>query len=233
MKIYYCNVKPLLEKKLFWQGMKYVDNERRIKIEQLKHPLDKARSLGCSLLYRYLWIHDVAVGRIKEQCTGLLYEAISIRALIEIETEINIPKISIGKNGKPDVHNRYNVHISFSHSGDMAAVSYQTGEFPIGMDIQIMSSRKVIDYVAKFIMSGVEFEYYDSEKCNDKCSFFYEVLCCKEAYTKMTGEGILTDFGTLSITAIRQKYQLFTLVIEQDGRKYMLAVCCGVSLHLK
>lgn len=225
MKIYYCNVKPLLDKELFWEGMKYVDEDRRVKIDQLKHPLDKARSLGCFLLYRYLWNHDIDTGKAKEQDGKLLCESLEIRKVIMDTKEKAVPGINIDKNGKPDVDNIYNVHISFSHSGNMAAVAYQTGELPVGMDIQIMSSRKVKDHVAEYIMSGKEFDYYNSDYCNDQCSFFYKVLCCKEAYTKMTGEGINAYFGKLDFRKIKKKYQLYTSFIMQDGKKYMLAAC--------
>lgn len=226
MKTYYCNVRPLLDGKLFWQVMEYVDDDRRIKIERLKHPLDKARSLGCFLLYRYLWIQDIKTGKVTEQNGEPLCESLTLPGIIMRDNrEKAVPHMNIGKNGKPDLANRYKVHISFSHSGDMAAVAYHVGEGPVGVDIQVMSIRKVKDHVAEFMMSGREFEYYNSDQCSDKCNFFYEVFCCKEAYTKMTGEGISADFRMLSVAELRQKYQLYNSAIEQDGKKYMLAVC--------
>lgn len=237
MKTYYCNVEALLDEKLFRQGMRYADRDRRIKIEQLKHPLDKARSLGCFLLYRYLWIHDIATGKGTDHNETALYEELTIcegimndneeavRRELMIGNEDNIPHINIGKNGKPDIDNIYNVHISFSHSGSISAAAYHVGRFPIGMDIQIMSSKKVKDHVAEYIMSETEFNDYRSDRCRDKCAFFYQVLCCKEAFTKMTGDGIDAPFGKLDIGEIKKKYLLHSSVIDQDGKQYMLAVC--------
>lgn len=249
MKTYYCNVEALLDEKLFRQGMRYADRDRRIKIEQLKHPLDKARSLGCFLLYRYLWIHDIAAGKGTGHNEAALYEELTIREGIMTDNEEavrrgfmtdneeavqrefmtgnedNIPHINIGKNGKPDIDDIYNVHISFSHSGSISAAAYHVGRFPIGMDIQLMSSKKVKDHVAEYIMSETEFNDYRSDRCRDKCAFFYQVLCCKEAFTKMTGDGIDAPFGKLDIGEIKKKYLLHSSVIELDGKKYMLAVC--------
>lgn len=226
MKIYYCSVEPLLDEKLFLQGMKYADRDRRIKIEQLKHPLDKARSLGCFLLYRYIFVHDIDIGKVKEQYEESLYKSLTVRDVIMGDSKgKDVPHINIDKNGKPDIDHIYNAHISFSHSGVMAAVAYQEGENPVGMDIQIMSSRKVKDHVAEYIMSKMEYNVYSSDCCCDKCDYFYQVLCCKEAYTKMTGEGINMHFGKLDIGEIDKKYNLHFTVIDQDGTKYMLAVC--------
>lgn len=225
MKTYYCNVEALLDEKLFRQGMRYADRDRRIKIEQLKHPLDKARFLGCFLLYRYLWIHDIAADKVTDHNETALYEELTIREGIMNGNEDNIPHINIGKNGKPDIDNIYNVHISFSHSGSISAAAYHVGRFPIGMDIQIMSSKKVKDPVAEYIMSETEFNDYRSDRCRDKCAFFYQVLCCKEAFTKMTGDGIDAPFGKLDIGEIKKRYLLHSSVIDPDGKQYMLAVC--------
>lgn len=230
MKTYYCNVKPLLNKKTFGLAMNYTDDDWRIKIEKLKNPLDKARSLGCFLLYRYLWIHETKIGKMTEQRGKSIYKSMTLDEILMSDSDGKaVPHINIGKNGKPDIDDIYNVHISFSHSGDIAAVSYYAGESAVGMDIQIMSNRKVKDCVAEFIMSAREFNYYNSDQCNDKCKFFYEVLCCKEAYTKMTGEGIDTYFGKLDISDIKNKYHLDVFALDEEGRKYMLAMCCKIE----
>lgn len=116
--------------------------------------------------------------------------------------------------------------ISFSHSGTLSATAYHIGDRPIGMDIQRMSSRKVKDHVAEYIMSESEYtEYCAADQSRDKCAFFYRILCCKEAYTKMTGEGILAFFGSLDVSEIKKKYHLYSSTIDWNGETYMLSAC--------
>lgn len=250
MKIYYCNAKTLLDESLFLRGMEYVDSGRRKYIWELKNPLDKARSLGCSLLYRYAWLQDIAVCSAADPDEAALYQKLMICGQMISEKKIsgaeetykdkviagamtegaadayNIPDISIGRNGKPDVAGICSVHISFSHSGALSAAAYHIGDHPIGMDIQRMSGRKVKDHVAEYIMSETEYaEYCAAGQSCGKCAFFYRILCCKEAYTKMTGEGILADFGSLDVSEIKKKYHLYSSTIDWNGETYMLSAC--------
>ncbi|MBE7049455.1 MAG: 4'-phosphopantetheinyl transferase superfamily protein [Ruminococcaceae bacterium] len=90
------------------------------------------------------------------------------------------------KNGKPYVENE-NVYFSLSHSGNMVLCG--VSDFPIGVDIQEMT-----DYnppVAKrFFKQNEQRAISAAENSEDKKNMFFRIWTLKEAYAKMTGEGL-------------------------------------------
>lgn len=97
------------------------------------------------------------------------------------------PEYRCEKSGKPVIENGY---ISLSHSGKFAVCAYSP--FPVGVDIEI--PRPVRASVRKRILSAEELE----EGLDDHALLKRFVI--KEAYLKLTGEGV---FGGLSSLTVR------------------------------
>lgn len=85
------------------------------------------------------------------------------------------------KNGKPYIKDNP-FYFSLSHSGDFAAAA--VSDCPVGIDIEAIGEIK--DSVIKRVCSDEEISYIK----NTSKDSFYKIWTYKEAYLKMTGDGI-------------------------------------------
>ncbi len=121
----------------------------------------------------------------KNMKASLLATIISARLLAK--AGLTFDDIKYTKNGKPIIEGGY---ISISHSSNMAAVVIADCE--VGVDIQRLKlpSNRLVDRVC----SENEKKYIQSSDIYA----FTRVWCLKEAYLKMTGEGISRDLTAIS-----------------------------------
>ena len=101
------------------------------------------------------------------------------------------------ERGKPYFPNYPSVHFSVSHSGDIFACAF-SGE-PVGVDIQEYKHRpdeaERCRKIAERFFHRDEIDALDA----DTVSAFYNIWTAKEAYVKLTGQGIDGDFAEFCI----------------------------------
>ena len=97
-------------------------------------------------------------------------------------------KYTYDENGKPYL-TELNAYISLSHSGRLAVCAISENE--IGVDIQTV--RRADMRVARRFFSEEENELIRG--ASDKDRAFFEIWVKKEAYVKLTGEGISGGFA--------------------------------------
>lgn len=133
-----------------------------------------------------------------------------VRACDELEG-LGAKNISYLKNGKPVAENLF---VSISHSKGKCAVCVSERE--VGIDIEKISDRD-FEKIARKTFSEKEREYYFNSKSPQ---MFYEIWTRKEAYSKISGDGIrdiMRGTDTFSLDGYEFKTQI------QDG--FVLTVC--------
>lgn len=115
-------------------------------------------------------------------------------------------------NGKPVADNCF---VSVTHSGDSAAVC--ASNRPIGIDMEKADAVRDFRKIAERFFSEKELEYY---KENPIPLRFYEIWTRKEAYSKISGDGLKDIFrktDTLSLDG-------YSFKTESCG-EYVITVC--------
>lgn len=119
--------------------------------------------------------------------------------------------ISYLPNGKPVAENLF---VSISHSNGRCAVCVSEKE--IGIDIEKIAYRD-FDKIVRKIFGEKEREYYGNNKSPQ---VFYEIWTRKEAYSKISGDGI-RDIMKATDTFLLDGYEFKTQI--QGG--FVLTVC--------
>ena len=144
---------------------------------------------------------------------------LSLAAGLLIRRAIGENTILLGEHGKPYAES--GICFSVSHSGDLAAIAVD--DACIGVDVEVLPDENRLKIADRF--------YHPAERAyvtqaEDKCRAFCEIWTRKEAYLKMTGEGISTDLTAFDTTSPPLSEQLFT--IQLNG--YCLSVCSERNL---
>lgn len=108
-----------------------------------------------------------------------------------------------------------NCYVSISHSGDMVAVC--TSDKPIGIDIEKIDTTRDLSKIAKRFYHGKELELYRE---NPTAELFFEIWTKKEAYSKISGEGVGEVFKGFDVFSLSE----FDFQTE-NVNGYMLSVC--------
>lgn len=158
--LFFADVTPLSNDTFFEFAYRDLPEDKKRKVDKLIFRKDKNLSVGSQFILIYA---------LKKQGYDFSHLIIKKR-----------------KNGKPYVENE-NVYFSVSHSGNMVLCG--VSDFPIGVDIQ-----EVTDYnrhVAKrFFKQNEQRAISAAENPEDKKDMFFRIWTLKEAYAKMTGEGL-------------------------------------------
>lgn len=187
----YCNISDFSETE-YAQASVQLSQSRKKRIERMKMPLDKKRSLASGLLLK-----------------RLLSEKYGIEdALLENR-----------ENGSPFLVGT-DLFVSISHSEEMVACA--VSERPVGIDIELIKPinlavcRKVcVEDEAVYIFGKIPNEedycYCENEEILRR---FFEIWTAKEAYFKMLGTGI-TDFKTVNVLSLkRQSYSIGNYYVQ-------------------
>lgn len=118
------------------------------------------------------------------------------------------------ENGKPYICDVTDYHFSISHSGGCIAFAENTE--PVGIDTEEIKDAKI--NIAKKYFTNEEYEYIKKSQNSDEA--FFEIWTKKEAYVKMTGEGMSCGFDTFSTLGSKIKGKFYTWQQNQ----YMLSV---------
>lgn len=98
-----------------------------------------------------------------------------------------------GAHGKPFYIGRDNFHFSVSHTKNMIAAAFY--DHSVGIDIE--SSDRQSYNIAKRCCTADELEFLDMSDKKDR--EFIRIWTKKEAFSKLTGEGIGMDYRTFSV----------------------------------
>lgn len=184
-----------------------ISKQRAEKVVRARTPLGQAHSLGAGLLLQYVWQRgqESSVEN-KEDCIDKQLCFLSVEELVTYLQKYHPAQIPLtyGPKGKPYLAEgtRY---FSLSHSGDyvLCAVS----EREIGADIQ-QCKAGVKENLVKRVLTKEELtkwrELQKTELARDasgvECSgealkYFYRKWTEKEAYGKLTGDGVFELLG--------------------------------------
>lgn len=129
-----------------------------------------------------------------------------------------------GEHGKPEIEGFY---FNLSHSGNM--VLCVVSESPVGCDIEKIETPTL--KIAKRFFTENENIYLDHFEENEKAEEFFRLWTMKEAYVKMTGEGLtcsLKDFEIQiddEIQIYRDQILQSCCVKEYSVSGYKVSVC--------
>lgn len=140
--------------------------------------------------------------KLRSLCAGLL-----------IRHAVGDAPLTYGEHGKPHAPG---AHFSVSHSGAVVAIAVDRE--PVGLDVERLPDDSRLRVAGRFF-------HPDERRCvagaDDPRRAFCRVWTRKEAYLKMTGEGISTDLTAFSTCSPEIASSLFTL----DLSDYVLSVC--------
>ena len=113
------------------------------------------------------------------------------QVLKQLEKPLDL-KFSYGQNGKPYLQD-YSFYFNLSHSGEYVFCAISDRE--VGVDIQQFRPVDVVRLTRRFFSKE---EQKALERCLDReeqRKLFYRLWTRKEAYGKLTGEGIAASMG--------------------------------------
>lgn len=171
-----------LREEVFAEALQKLDPERRQKAEKIKRISPRAASIGAGLLLQK------AAGDFCKNTGGKDAEVIVLRAE-ELLGELTEPRCLIyhyGEGGKPYLEGNP-FYFSLSHSGAyvLCAVSGQE----IGADIQEMHRGNEMRTAERFFAQE-ELAMLKSCVEEERAALFYKLWVRKEAFGKLTGQGI-------------------------------------------
>ncbi|MBQ3906835.1 MAG: 4'-phosphopantetheinyl transferase superfamily protein [Lachnospiraceae bacterium] len=193
-----------------------LDKERLLKYEKLKGKCSEAECLGAGALLRLALSEEGRLGM--DFGEGLTEEAIlTPEALLKRMQAIPKekwfePAYRYGAQGKPYLTNAP-YYVNLSHSGDLVALAISDHE--IGIDVQ-KADRKNWQRIAN--------RYFTAK---DEAEF-YRQWCRKEAYGKMTGEGV-TPYLSVEVKSLGDA-ELFEGNFTLQGAPYYWAAYVRESL---
>lgn len=190
-------------------------------IQKLQDPKENSALLEGLAAYRQEKIMrcNLAAGRIQSLGAGLL--------LKKVLNEYQIPQdsIKIGTNGKPEAEG---IQFNLSHTDGLAICA--VGKKAVGCDVEKIKTAP--EKIAKRYFTDSEISYL--RECSDEVfdREFFRIWTTKEAYMKMTGEGlglglnhveVCLDDGKLSV--LREGKKADCYVKEYDVSGYRITVC--------
>ena len=122
-------------------------------------------------------------------------------------------RFAYGEHGKPYLPDYPDCCFSLSHSGGYIALACD--DEPVGIDIQLMSPHR--QHALRFLHPA---EQQSILAADNNAEQFCRIWTMKEAYVKLTGDGMSKGFGSFNVLAMPEN-SFFT---ERIG-SYMLTLC--------
>lgn len=237
MNIYLLNIGELIQGSadLRADSMLYkVDEARREKVLSAKTNQGKAAELGAGLLLQKA-VQDWKKGRPEnslddggetEHSTAVQRQfpriwACTVSDLLSELTVLLPLSYRYGDNGKPYFEN-IPLFFNISHSGEYVLCAVSSRE--VGADIQKIQSADVMKLAKRFFS---EPECRALERCEsgrERQGLFFGLWSRKEAYGKLTGEGIAAALGQDMQNTDAERDVEWMDVLPPDG--YATAACC-------
>lgn len=205
-KRYLLSVKPLLmDEKLLCRACEKLDTERKKKVQRIKAREAKAQSVGAGLLLQYV-VQKIG-GRdymVQDKCVfgkhtsvecacgepeSFLQPCLEEFNIEELLKELQSPvetDYTYGRLGKPYIKN-LPWYFSMSHSGEYVFCAVSDEE--IGADIQMCKPLKN-HHLEKRYFTEREQQLLEWKTEEERQKIFYRLWTKKEAYGKLTGDGI-------------------------------------------
>ncbi len=158
----------------------------------------------------------------------------SLSALVALDELI---KISLGqasfeilrsKSGKPYFKDS-SISFSLAHSGDISVAAIcDEKDNVIGIDVEKINERSNITELAeRFFNESEKAEFYRLGKAPET---FFELWTKKEAYAKMTGEGLASVIGDQSIAKVSNSRSMCYEFYNNNDR-YILSLCSSSTIQ--
>lgn len=116
----------------------------------------------------------------------------------------DIPPFIYNAHGKPSLDGQPNIHFNISHCRQAVAVAISSQ--PIGIDIESIGRYK--PQLAQHVMNDNELQQI--AQATDPALAFTRLWTQKEAYLKLTGEGITRDLRTVLTPEVLQQHPFHT-----------------------
>lgn len=196
MKIYLLRVEELNEAADSLQAkcLRKIDEHRLEKIKKCKPGKTRNLAIGAGLLLQLAYAEKISECTEGNDNHRSKVECLTVQEVLELleksPTVTSIPYCHVA-NGKPDFAEGEK-HFNLSHSGDYVCLA--VAEFEMGIDLQFM--RQVNNYrVVDRFFSAKEKQLLATLSDVEKQKEFYRIWVKKEAYAKLTGEGIGKEVG--------------------------------------
>lgn len=174
--VYAADIQSLSDKSVFEKAYISVSEYRRQKVDKMKHPDDKRRSLGAGLLLKKA-LSDFGIDE-----KNLVFET----------NQNGKPYILFeGRNTGPE-----NFHFNLSHSGDYAMCII--GDSPVGCDVERI--RKIDLKLADRFFAPSEIEQVKCQPDYEaQVNTFFRLWTLKESYIKAVGQGLSMGLNSFAI----------------------------------
>lgn len=142
--------------------------------------------------------------------------------------------IDRGEFGKPFLPDFNELQFNLSHSSEklLLAISYENA---IGIDIELIKSRRALEEVVKRCFSEREKHYWFNLSENEQLSVFYDFWTRKEAVVKGIGRGIALGLNHCEIDVSRPN-QFLNLPVNQTWYTHSLNIspdyCAVIATQL-
>lgn len=135
--------------------------------------------------------------------------------------------LDFGPHGKPGILKpKTDWRFNISHSGDVVLVVLACG-FEVGVDVERIRSIGNTKAIVRRYFTASEIDRHESLPDREQAAAFFSTWTRKEAFLKMTGQGVSVDLKKLNFEA-----QHFATFIPCEG--YVASLCfAGKSLPLK
>ncbi|WP_191961955.1 4'-phosphopantetheinyl transferase family protein [Staphylococcus aureus] len=203
------NISDDIEEEKWKNSLKYIENDRRQKINKFKFIEDKKRSLIAGLLVKTM-LNELSL------------------------CDVSKTKFSKGCYGKPYIKNKRNLHFNISHSGDYVCCAISDNE--VGIDIERINTSMDIDVFQNYF-TNCEWKQLSGDSRN-KYEKFFSLWTLKESYIKRSGKGLNKDLSSFSIS-LSEPIQVLDDEIEKESSYftlhnvnslYKLAICTSESV---
>lgn len=193
-----------------------VDTLRREKAERISPQCQRAASLGAGLLLQRA-VQDFRSGEGTAKNSGCSTVVLSVAQLLEGAAEPEELSYCYGRGGKPYLKS-LPLYFSLSHSGRMVLCAVSSRE--IGADIQKIVQGEEMRTANRFF-SDTERELLNGcEDEGERRRLFFALWVRKEAYGKLTGQGI---YKTVTENVMNREELSWYFPNPPEG--YAAAVC--------
>lgn len=216
-----------------------LDRERQKKVKDVTNTQKRAESIGAGLLLQLAVLEaekqkceGVGVGKNQPQKSSLKLipkQPIISLTLAEIldylEQSSHAPlplEYTYGENGKPYFKN-YPYYFNLSHSGEYILCVISESE--VGVDIQQKKPLTNNRIAERFFAEGEKRQLEECPTQQEQERLFYRLWTEKEAYGKLTGEGIATVLAMSQNKIMEKNGELPVIFEEIELADYQMAVC--------
>lgn len=236
-RIYLLSLREVLQssspEEMLKRAYAKLDKERLHRAEQTKKVRSCAQSVGAGLLLQAAVQEAQQNGQAQttagteaadgtEASAGTKTEEVILLGFSQLLERIAVPlelEYTYGKGGKPYLKS-LPYYFSISHSGEY--VLCVISEEEIGADIQWQEVCDIQRLGQRFFSPEERIQLRRCSSAREQTVYFYELWCRKEAWGKLTGEGIAAVIGKDLCSDAEENVQFLSIPAPEN---YKIAVC--------